>query len=67
MTTPSPSPSNPAVGGGAPIALAVLLGTIIGALLGQPTIGFLAGLAIGIAAAVAIWRLDRRADRGRSG
>jgi hypothetical protein len=55
----SPSPSRPTIGGGAPIALAVLLGTIIGVVVGQPPIGFLAGLAIGVVAALLIWRSNR--------
>ena len=55
----SPSPSQPRIGGGAPIALAILLGTIIGVAAGQPTIGFLAGLAVGVVAALLIWRANR--------
>lgn len=55
----SPSPSQPRIGGGAPIALAILLGTIIGVAAGQPTIGFLAGLAVGVVAALLIWWANR--------
>lgn len=55
----SPSPSRSTIGGGAPLALAVLLGTIIGVIAGQPTIGFLVGLAVGVVAALLIWRSGR--------
>jgi uncharacterized membrane protein (UPF0136 family) len=45
--------------GGFLLALAILVGTVVGGLKGQPTIGLLAGLAIGSAAAVALWLIDR--------
>lgn len=48
------------MGGGAPLALLLLAGVIIGGLLGQPTIGLLVGLFLGIAAAVLIWRMGPR-------
>lgn len=54
-----PSPSRPTTGGGAPLAFAILLGTITGLVVGQPTIGFLVGLAIGVAVALLIWRTGR--------
>jgi hypothetical protein len=53
MSTRSPS------AGGFPIAIGVIGGTIIGLATGQPTIGFLAGLAVGVAVAVAIWLRSR--------
>ena len=59
MTSPPLPPSRSTIGGGAPIALAVMIGTIIGLIERQPTIGFLIGLAVGIVIAVLIWRLDR--------
>ena len=46
--------------GGAIIALAVLAGAIVGARLGQPSVGVLAGVGAGVAAAALIWLLDRR-------
>jgi len=55
----SPFPSRPTTGGGAPLAFAILLGTIIGLIVEQPTIGFLVGLAIGVAVALLIWRTGR--------
>jgi hypothetical protein len=45
--------------GGAPIALAVIAGTLIGFFSGETTIGFLAGLATGIAVAILIWMRGR--------
>lgn len=57
--TPSPD-SRPPMGGGAPLALLLLAGVIIGGLLGQPTIGLLVGLALGIVVAVLIWRMGPR-------
>jgi len=47
-------------GGGCLIALAVLAGVVVGLFAHQPTIGFLVGLALGVAAAVAVWLVDRR-------
>lgn len=46
--------------GGFPIAVFMLVGTVIGLIDYQPTIGFLAGTAIGVAAAIAVWLVDRR-------
>lgn len=45
---------------GALLALAIMAGTIIGIFMGQPSIGFLGGLGIGVAIAVAVWLADRR-------
>ncbi len=38
-----------------PLALSIIVGVIAGGLAGQPTVGFLAGLAVGIVIALAIW------------
>jgi hypothetical protein len=46
--------------GGFIIAVAIVAGTIIGGLNGQPSIGLLAGLGLGVAAALAVWLVDRR-------
>lgn len=46
--------------GGFLIALAILVGTVAGGLKGQPTIGLLAGFALGAAGAIALWLIDRR-------
>lgn len=49
------TPHKTRLGGGAPLALLTLAGTIVGGLLGQPSIGFLAGLGLGAVVAVALW------------
>jgi uncharacterized membrane protein (UPF0136 family) len=46
--------------GGFIIAVAIVAGTIIGGLNGQPSIGLLAGLGLGVVAALAVWLVDRR-------
>lgn len=46
-------------GGGFLIAIAVLAGVLIGGFANQPSIGLLAGLAIGTVAALIVWWRDR--------
>ncbi|WP_196221757.1 hypothetical protein [Sphingobium sp. CAP-1] len=46
-------------GAGAIIALLILAGTIGGGLLGQPTIGLLAGAGAGILIALLLWLRER--------
>lgn len=41
------------------MALAILGGVVIGSILGQPTIGFLVGAAIGVVLLVTFWLADR--------
>jgi LytS/YehU family sensor histidine kinase len=41
--------------GGAPLALLIVAGVIIGGLMGQPSIGLLIGTAAGILVALLIW------------
>lgn len=41
--------------GGAPLALLIVAGVLIGSLMGQPSIGLLIGLASGILVALLIW------------
>ncbi|WP_448502564.1 hypothetical protein [Sphingomonas sp.] len=48
--------------GGAPLALLLLVGTIVGATFQQPAIGFFAGLGLGVALSLVIWLRDRRRD-----
>ena len=50
----------PSAAGGILIALCTIGGTVVGLTQNQVTIGFLAGLVIGSAAAIAIWLRDRR-------
>ena len=46
--------------GGALFAAAILLGVAAGAIAGESSIGFIAGLAIGLIFVLLIWLLDRR-------
>lgn len=45
---------------GAPLAFLTLAGVVGGTMLGEPSIGFLIGLVLGIAVAVLTWWRDRR-------
>lgn len=45
--------------GGAIIAASIIMGVVGGIILGQPSIGFLAGAAIGTLIAVLLWLRDR--------
>lgn len=51
--------TNGPAAGGFPIAIGAIGGAVLGVVAQEPTIGFLAGLAAGIAVAVAIWRRGR--------
>jgi uncharacterized membrane protein (UPF0136 family) len=55
MTSPPSPGGRPPLGSGAPLAFLIVAGAIVGGLMGQPTIGLLAGLALGVAIAVALW------------
>ena len=46
--------------GGALLAIAIVGGAVVGAIAGEPSIGFLAGLAAGLSMLVAVWLFDRR-------
>lgn len=48
-------PSRSPVAGGAPLAISIVLGAVIGLVVGQPSIGILAGTTVGIAIALAVW------------
>ncbi len=45
--------------GGALLALSLVGGAVGGTMMGQPSIGFLAGLGVGLALLALIWLLDR--------
>ncbi|RJF91522.1 hypothetical protein [Sphingomonas cavernae] len=53
-------PSSTPLAGGAAIALCAILGVVIGAVAGQPSMGFLGGVGLGVAIAVATWLWDKR-------
>jgi hypothetical protein len=42
------------------LAISILAGAVAGAIVGQPSIGFLAGLAAGLAIAILFWLNERR-------
>ncbi len=46
--------------GGALLAASLLAGVLIGLFAGQPSIGFLGGLALGVVLLAGVWLLDRR-------
>ena len=46
--------------GGCLLAFAVLAGAAVGTILGQPSIGLLAGSALGLALVILVFLLDRR-------
>ncbi|WP_164857171.1 hypothetical protein [Sphingomonas crocodyli] len=57
MSDPAPKASRAA---GAILALTIVVGAFVGARMHQPTIGIIAGLAIGAAISVGLWLYDRR-------
>ncbi len=52
--------SNFPQGGGFLIAAGVLVGAVGGIIAGESSAGFVVGLAVGIAAALLLWRRDKR-------
>jgi hypothetical protein len=48
--------------GGFFLALAIVVGVLVGNHFGQPSIGFLGGMAAGAAIALLLWIADRRRD-----
>lgn len=53
MASPSPSAA------GAPLALSILAGAIVGGMAHQAMLGVIIGMGVGIAIAVAVWLRDR--------
>lgn len=61
---PSNSPRPAPIAGGALLALALVIGTVIGVRAGQPSLGFVLGLGAGIVLVLLIALIDRlRAGR----
>ena len=56
-------PSSTMQAGGCLLALCILAGAFIGAVYRQSSIGFIAGTALGLTAAVLLWLVDRRRRR----
>ncbi|CAA9523675.1 MAG: hypothetical protein AVDCRST_MAG09-2218 [uncultured Sphingomonas sp.] len=46
--------------GGFLLVLCIFLGVVIGTMRGEPSLGFLIGTGLGVAAALATWLVDRR-------
>ena len=55
----APSQQNSRAGGSI-LALSIIAGAVGGIILGQPSIGFLAGAAAGILIALLLWLRDRK-------
>ena len=45
---------------GSVLAISIIAGTVAGVIVGQPSIGFLAGLAAGLLLAILFWLNERR-------
>jgi hypothetical protein len=57
------SPSRAPLAGGSLLAISLIAGTFIGATRGQASLGFLAGLAVGVALLAGVWLIDRARSR----
>ncbi|MGZ8287142.1 MAG: hypothetical protein ACXW27_08515 [Allosphingosinicella sp.] len=53
-------PTRSAQAAGFILAISILAGAVAGAIVGQPSIGFLAGLAAGVSIALLFWLNERR-------
>lgn len=61
---PSPAPrGGTPIAGGALLAFSLIAGTVIGVLKGQPSLGFIGGLGVGLALLLMVALIDR-ARRG---
>ena len=45
--------------GGALLAVSILIGAVVGVYMRQPSIGFIAGLGVGLLLVLAVWLFDR--------
>lgn len=59
-----PAPKGAPIAGGALLALSLIVGTVIGVLRGQPSLGFIGGLGVGLALLLIVALADRARDRG---
>lgn len=57
------SPPRTPLAGGFLLALSLIVGTVTGAGQGQASLGFVAGLGVGLALLVAVWAIDRARHR----
>ena len=49
--------------GGSLLAICIIIGTVAGAVSGEPSMGFLGGTAVGVLIAVLLWLRDRKRTR----
>ncbi|UZK66105.1 hypothetical protein [Sphingomonas sp. M1-B02] len=59
------SSSRSPMAGGFLLSLSLIVGVVAGAVQGQASIGFLAGLAVGLVLLTTVWLVDRRRSRRR--
>ncbi|TGX54107.1 hypothetical protein E5A73_08265 [Sphingomonas gei] len=57
------SSSRTPMAGGFLLAISLIAGSVIGAIRGQASIGFVAGLGVGLALLIAVWLIDRLRTR----
>lgn len=60
---PPSAPAKAPIAGGALLALSLVVGSVIGVMRGQPSIGFVGGLGVGLLAIVAVALIDRARNR----
>ena len=56
---PPKAPKKTPIAGGALLALSLIVGTVIGVLKGQPSVGFIGGMGVGLALLIAVALIDR--------
>lgn len=59
----SQKPSSVPLAGGALLALSLIVGSVIGVLRGQPSLGFMGGLGVGVVLLIAVALIDRARSR----
>ncbi|AJP74232.1 hypothetical protein [Sphingomonas hengshuiensis] len=53
------TPSRTPLAGGFLLAISLVAGSVIGAIAGQPSVGFVGGLGVGLALTIGVWLIDR--------